>query len=179
MLYICMAEVVGGALLSAFLKVLIDRLASPEVLNFFKENHIVAILLEKVNITLWSANALLNDAEDKQVKDSNVKNWVDKLNDVLHQADSAIEEINTEALRRKVEEYHQSRFSNVSTKTLLKLVQKKSFDDRAMKQKIEMVIDMLKFLLDQKDFLGLKEGVPSKRLERSPAPLIGDPSDVY
>ncbi|PON43430.1 hypothetical protein PanWU01x14_273690 [Parasponia andersonii] len=94
---------VGGALLSGLLNVLFDRMASQEVLDFFRGKKLVPKLLEELKITLLSAGVLLNDAEEKQLREPNVKKWLDELKEVLYEADRVVDKINTEALRLKQE----------------------------------------------------------------------------
>ncbi|KAJ6865901.1 hypothetical protein NC652_037430 [Populus alba x Populus x berolinensis] len=73
-------ELIGGSILSALIEVLVDRLASREVLRFFKSHELLDDdLLEKLKETLNTVNGLLDDAEEKQITKLAVKNW---LNDV-------------------------------------------------------------------------------------------------
>ncbi|XP_024021732.1 putative disease resistance RPP13-like protein 1 [Morus notabilis] len=46
---------------------------------------------------------LFNDAEEKQLKDQNVKKWVDELKEVIYEADHLMDKVNYEALRGKIE----------------------------------------------------------------------------
>jgi len=55
------AELVGGALLSAFLQVAFDRLASPQLLDFFRGRKLDEKLLDNLNIMLHSINALADE----------------------------------------------------------------------------------------------------------------------
>ena len=75
-----MAEaVVGGAFLSAFLQVLFDRMASREVIEFFRQTKMNNEPLRKLKTTLLSINAVLSDAEEKQITNPAVKEWVNEL----------------------------------------------------------------------------------------------------
>ncbi|KAF2322425.1 hypothetical protein GH714_016940 [Hevea brasiliensis] len=56
----------GGSLLSAFLQVLLERMASREVLDFFKGRKLNDSLLKKLKTTMISVNGVLDDAEKKQ-----------------------------------------------------------------------------------------------------------------
>ncbi|XP_062078969.1 uncharacterized protein LOC133783371 [Humulus lupulus] len=95
---------VGGALLSSFINVLFDRLASKEVLDFLRGNKLNLKLLKRLKTMLLPTNALLNDAEEKQLGDNNVKNWLDEHKEVLYEADHVMDKNSTEALRLKMEE---------------------------------------------------------------------------
>ena len=94
-----MAEVVlglGGAILSPFLQVLFDRMASLEVLEFgpWKPSDEV---LKKLKTPLLLMNAVLNDAEEKQITNPAVKEWVNELKDVAYDAEDVLDEIATDA----------------------------------------------------------------------------------
>ncbi|GMN59175.1 hypothetical protein TIFTF001_028263 [Ficus carica] len=163
------AEMVGGALLSSFLNVLFDRLATKEVVDLFQGKKVIANLLAELKIRLLSANSLLNDAEEKQFTDPNVKNWIEELKEVLYKADHVMDKINTKALRRKVKEGESG--SKVS-KIFMSLPKLYSVFDNTVKFEIQEILDRLKLLLDQNNSLGLKEGVRGKQLQLgSHAPL--------
>ena len=89
---------VGGAFLSAFLQVLFDRMASHEVIEFFRQWKLNNEPLRKLKTTLLLINAVLNDAEEKQIKDSAIKGWVNELKDAAYQAQDLLDEIATDAL---------------------------------------------------------------------------------
>ncbi|GMN65214.1 hypothetical protein TIFTF001_034287 [Ficus carica] len=171
-----MAELVGGALLSGFLDVLFDRLASQEVLNFFQEKKVLAKLLDELKIRLLSANKLLNDAELKKLMDEDVQKWLDELKEVLYAADHVMDKINTEALQRKVEEGDQSQ--SKASKLFNFMPKLYSSFDNKIRSEIEEILATLDLLLRQKDELGLREGVHQNRPQRLPAPLV-DTCDVY
>uniref|UniRef100_A0A803P8X1 Rx N-terminal domain-containing protein n=1 Tax=Cannabis sativa TaxID=3483 RepID=A0A803P8X1_CANSA len=92
-------ELVAGALLSASLQILFERLASQDIPQLFQGKKPILKLLDKLNTRMLSANKLLNDAEDKQLRDDNVKQWLFKLQDVIYQADDLVDMIDYEALR--------------------------------------------------------------------------------
>ncbi|KAJ9129011.1 hypothetical protein P3X46_034226 [Hevea brasiliensis] len=96
-----MAELVGGAILSAFLPVLFERLASPEFRKFF-DGQILQGELKKLKITLNSVNGLLTDAEEKQITKPDVKIWLDHLREAIYEADDLLDEIEYKALKSKL-----------------------------------------------------------------------------
>ncbi|KAF2322501.1 hypothetical protein GH714_017339 [Hevea brasiliensis] len=61
------ASLIGGSVLSAFLQVLFDRMASREVLDFFKGRKLNDGLLEKLRTTIESVNGVLDDAEEESI----------------------------------------------------------------------------------------------------------------
>ena len=58
--------------------------------------------LEELEDTISTIKDVLLDAEEKQVHNNQVKNWLQRLGGVVHDADNLTDEINTEALRLKV-----------------------------------------------------------------------------
>ncbi|QCD96735.1 hypothetical protein DEO72_LG6g1444 [Vigna unguiculata] len=92
--------VVGGALLSAFFDVLFDRLASPQVLNFFRGKK-PDKLLHKMKNQLIVVRVVLADAEKTQITDSTVKEWLDLLRDLVYEVDDLLDEVSTKAAIQK------------------------------------------------------------------------------
>ncbi|KAG6741280.1 hypothetical protein POTOM_054513 [Populus tomentosa] len=94
-------ELIGGSILSPVIQVLVDRLASREVLGFFKSHKLDGGLLEKLNETLNTVNGLLDDAEEKQITKRAVKNWLNDVKHAVYEAEDISEEIDYEYLRSK------------------------------------------------------------------------------
>ncbi|XP_060967418.1 putative disease resistance RPP13-like protein 1 [Cannabis sativa] len=172
------AELVGGALLSAFLDPLVQKLASV-VKDFFKGNDAILKLVTELKTLLSSADLLLIDAEEKLIKEPRVRKWLDDFKDTIYHVDDVVYKIDTEASRKKLKgggphESHSSRYK----KGLLKLIPTPltSFD-KAIKLEIEETLGKLKRLLENKD-LGLKHVKNHKLPERVCAPSLEE-SDIY
>ncbi|XP_052722670.1 putative disease resistance RPP13-like protein 1 isoform X2 [Vigna angularis] len=97
------AEIVGGALLSAFLQVAFDKLASPKFVDFFRGRKLDEKLLGNLNIMLHSINSLAQDAEQKQFTDSNVKACLFSVKETVFDAEDLLGEIDYELTRCQVE----------------------------------------------------------------------------
>ena len=107
------AALVGGAFLSATLQVLFDRMASQEVVKFIRGRKVSATLLTKLKTWCLTLSKVLNDAEEKEITDTIVKEWLDELKDALYHAEDLLDEIATEALRCQVEADFVTRTSKV------------------------------------------------------------------
>ncbi|KAJ6917975.1 hypothetical protein NC651_012244 [Populus alba x Populus x berolinensis] len=93
------ALAIGGSFLSAFLQVLFDRMASREVVGFFRDRKLNDRLLKKLKVLMISVNGVLDDAEEKQIAKPAVEMWVNELKDAVYEADDLLDEIAYEALR--------------------------------------------------------------------------------
>ncbi|TYJ36604.1 hypothetical protein E1A91_A05G318000v1 [Gossypium mustelinum] len=99
---------VGEAFLSASIEVLLDRIVSGDGLRLIQGKKLEAVLLKKLKPTLMSVKAVLDNAENKQITNPNVKSWTDELKDAVYDAEDLLDEISTEALRNKIESENQT-----------------------------------------------------------------------
>ena len=165
----------GGAFLSASLQVLFDRLASHEVLDFIKGKKLNGELLKRLEITLLSINAVLDDSEVKQIRNKNVEKWLKELKHVVYEAEDLLEEISTEALRCKIEAEYQTSVTKVQN------FFSSNFNpfNKGINSKLEEVLARLDFIAKQKDILGLREGFVERPWRRVEETSVVDESGVY
>ncbi|TYJ36608.1 hypothetical protein E1A91_A05G318400v1 [Gossypium mustelinum] len=155
---------VGEAFLSASIEMLLDRIVSGDVLRLIQGKKLEAV------------KVVLDDAENKQITNPNVKSWTDELKNAVYDADDLLDEISTEALRNKIEsEYQTTPMKQVSSF----FSSFNPFKD-GMQSKLEEVLGRLDYLLNQTQILGLKENYKGeKAFQRTPATSLVDESDVY
>ncbi|GMN65014.1 hypothetical protein TIFTF001_034079 [Ficus carica] len=173
-------ELVGGAFLSSLLKTLFDKMASSEVLDFFREKNLNPGLLKKLKILLISAEAVLDDAEGKQLGNRQVREWLHELKEAIYAAEDLMIEISDECLPTDVEYKSSSRPREVMRLTLPAF--SKTACEKEIEPKIQEIIDTLKLLLEQKTHLGLAETSVhngSYNSQRLLATSIVEESDVY
>ncbi|GMN64130.1 hypothetical protein TIFTF001_033217 [Ficus carica] len=171
------AELVGGAFLSASLQVLFDRLASQELVDFVNGNRPFDRLLKDLKIKLLSANMVLNDAEEKQIRNPSVKKWLDELKDAIFEAEDLTAEIKFQALECKM---GGGSFSRSGTSQVMKLIPSPfSGFDNGMKSKLVEILDRLDFILKQKDMIGLREGVDCRHSIVRLSATLARESGVY
>ncbi|XP_058181263.1 putative disease resistance RPP13-like protein 1 isoform X2 [Rhododendron vialii] len=172
-----MAEVFLGA----FVNVLVDRLASRDLWNFARKERI------DTQLTKWSSmleqvQAVVADAEEKQITDLETNLWLSDLEDLSYDMDDVLDEFATEALRRKVMEEPRA-----STSKVRKLIPNccTSFNpstlvsDFRRRPKMDEITARLQDLFDRRIRLGLKNtaaGGSSNASQRQPtSSLIIEP----
>ncbi|KAL5788893.1 hypothetical protein ACOSP7_005842 [Xanthoceras sorbifolium] len=168
--------VVGELFLSAFLKVLFHRLASSELLQFLRQEGLYK-KLQKWEKTLTMVQAVLGDAEEKQLTDMAVKMWLDNLRDLAYDVEDILDEFATEALSRKLKLQH--RDDQASTSKVQKLIPASlsKWSPSAVKFSVHMrsqikdISSRLEELCKQRNDLGLQinaGGVSTARQQRPP-----------
>ncbi|XP_058721528.1 putative disease resistance RPP13-like protein 1 [Vicia villosa] len=163
-----MAAIVGGAFLSASMKILVGKIASGEFVTLFRRTKLNDELLDKLNVSLLSLQSVLYDAEDKQITNPAVKKWLEMLQDAVFQADQLFDELNTEALRCQAE----------GGQVLNKFLSYFKRFNKKINSKLQKLFGRLEHLRNQN--LGLKEGVSSCVRNITPtSPFLGDESAIY
>ncbi|KAM3693507.1 hypothetical protein ACB094_08G171500 [Castanea mollissima] len=168
-----MATIVGEALLSESVKLLLD-LASQEVVKFIRGRKVSDTLLTKLKTSCLTLSKVLNDAEEREITDKIVKEWLDELKDAVYQAEDLLDEIATEALRCQVE----AEFVTCTSK--VRNFISTSFDQfgRKLESKIKEVVDKLEYLASQTNAIGLREGVEGRSSHRVPTTSLVDPETI-
>ena len=93
-------EVVGGALASALFQTLFEKMASVEVLAFICKKKLDQSQLRTLLLT---TDKVLDDTEDKQLRDSSVTQWLQDLKDATFDVEDLMVEICNDALQQKME----------------------------------------------------------------------------
>ncbi|KAG8492655.1 hypothetical protein CXB51_010082 [Gossypium anomalum] len=155
-------SVFGEAALSAFLDLLSAKLVD-SVRNFVADHGQVHQQLKLWQSILPEIKAVLNNAEEKQIKDEGVKNWLDDLQDLAYDVDDILDEFAYQELRLKL----QNTQAQASTSKVPKLIptcctgghfSPISFMFIAkMIPKIKAITDRLNSLNTRRSSLGLKE----------------------
>ncbi|XP_058765299.1 putative disease resistance RPP13-like protein 1 [Vicia villosa] len=97
------ATMIGSAFLSATVQTLVEKLASKEFLDYFKNTKLDDSLLEQLRAPLLTLNVVLDAAEEKQINTPSVKDWLDGLKDAVYDAEDLLNQISYDSLRCKME----------------------------------------------------------------------------
>jgi hypothetical protein len=169
-----MAEI-ATIFLSPFLQQFFERLASGKFIDFFQQRKLSDGLLKKLKTTFLTLNAAFEDAEELQVMKPAVKEWLDELKDAIYDAEDILDEIATEALPSELDAEFQTTASKVRKLPI------SAFRNSLVQQiepKIKEILGRLESLAQQKDLIGLKEGVRRKSSERLPTTSLVEESDI-
>ncbi|MFQ6622394.1 hypothetical protein Gotur_002384, partial [Gossypium turneri] len=110
-------SVFGEAALSAFLEPLSAKLLD-SVLNFVADHRQVHQQLKLWQSILPEIKAVLNHAEERQIKDEGVKNWLGDLQDLAYDVDDILDEFAYQELRLKLQKT-QSQASSSKVRKLI------------------------------------------------------------
>ncbi|XP_022745578.1 putative disease resistance protein At3g14460 isoform X2 [Durio zibethinus] len=167
---------VGGAVLSASLQVIFDRLASREIMDFIRGKKLEDGLLKKLKLTLMSSNAALEYAENEPITNKSVKLLIDELKDAVYCVEDLLDEIAAEALRNRMESQGQT---SMVTKVSRFFSSRNPFEE-GMESKLGEILEKLEDLLNQDGIRSLKEYCRGgKKFQRSRETSSVDESGVF
>ncbi|KAL4334783.1 hypothetical protein GQ457_07G024470 [Hibiscus cannabinus] len=90
---------VASLIVSPLLQVMYDKLSS--YLNGVETPKVQKKIIQKLQDKLLTIQAVIEDAEEKQLRDKTVRIWLSKLADAAYDADDLLDEISTRALLRQ------------------------------------------------------------------------------
>ncbi|KAL3749001.1 hypothetical protein ACJRO7_010137 [Eucalyptus globulus] len=146
---------IGEIFLSSLVQVLLDKLASMG-LDYVQREGISTTLLRKCKGMLETINAVLDDAEDKQLDgDHSVTRWLDNVRDLAYDMEDLLDEFEIEAAQAKSEAE--------SSTSRGQLKRKFPFFSRprslASETKLLEIIDKFEEIVKRKSLLSLRENV--------------------
>ncbi|XP_075659880.1 uncharacterized protein LOC142629725 isoform X1 [Castanea sativa] len=100
--------------------------------------------VQKLESKFRTIQAVLNDAEKRQLKDEAVKLWLDKPKDVSYEMDDVLDEWNTAMIKADIKK------------------QEKEEEEKKRKLKLVLLRRGSLFLTDKEDKINLKEETPSR-----------------
>ncbi|KAK9937836.1 hypothetical protein M0R45_014604 [Rubus argutus] len=169
----------GEAVLGAFLPVLLEKLAHGEVIEYIgRLKGVNEEVLETWTTTLTAIEAVLNDAEEKQLTQTGVKLWLDDLRDLAYDIEDILDSIATEMLTRRIQRQQGSKIKS----WISSLSKPKS--NFSVNSEIKNITDRLEKITNREKSFGLKKlGVSTKPWKMPPStsqldgPVIGRDED--
>lgn len=174
---------IGGAILSASFQELFDRMTSMELLKYAQEGNVL-VELKKWERMLKKLYLVLDDAEEKQWENPLVKMWVSDLRDLAYDAEDVLDELATEAQRRKlkVEPLARASKSWKIISTVFACINPNTIKfNAAMVSKIERISTRLDEIVKEKNNLHIVEsrGSTSQVRTRLPTTSLVNESKIY
>ncbi|KAF8018183.1 hypothetical protein BT93_H3165 [Corymbia citriodora subsp. variegata] len=169
--------------LGAFLQVLFDRLASPELLNFARREGIDT-RLKKWEKMLESIKEVLVDAEDRQLTDHlGVKSWLEDLRNLAYDIEDLLDEFIIESTKSKSKvESSTSKVRSLLSGCCFRLSPREFMFDHKMISEIEEMDAKLQEIITRKDSLRLRENIGKQlanRLQDKPIPTTHLTEDFF
>ncbi|MED6133184.1 hypothetical protein PIB30_026256 [Stylosanthes scabra] len=157
---------VSQAFVNSLIQVVFERLASPEFASFIRGKKLNNKLLQRLVTNLYAVQTVLNDAEQRQIKDPAVKKWLDDLKDAVYDADDLLDRVSTEAATTQKE------VSTLFSRFL-------NFRESEVVTKLEDINERLESAGKNKDILGLKGNARENLLWRTPSTSLLERSTIY
>ncbi|KAG4950190.1 hypothetical protein AAZX31_15G217200 [Glycine max] len=148
-------ECVGGAVLSSFLGAVFQKLVSPQVLDFFRGTKIDQKLRKDLENKLLSIQAVLDDAEQKQFGNMEVRNWLIKLKVAMLDVEDVLDEIQQHS-RFQVQPQSESQTCTCKVPKFFKSFSFSSFN-KEINSTMKNILGDLDDLASRMDNLGLKK----------------------
>ncbi|KAK8273012.1 hypothetical protein V6Z12_D11G376600 [Gossypium hirsutum] len=155
-------SVIGEAALSAFLE-LLGRKLLDSALNFVADHKQLHPQLKQWQSILPDIQAVLDDAEEKQIKNEGVKKWLEDLQDLAYDVDDTLDEFAYEELRLKLNK-SQAQASTGKVRKLIptcftgtSLTPTSFLFKNSMIPKVKEITDRLNSLTTRRSSLGLTE----------------------
>lgn len=158
-----LVEALVGGLLSAFFQLLFDRLSPrTNLFEFLKKYKFSNTHLEKLQLTLVQVSAVLSDAEEKQITNPFVRQWLDELKDAAYDTADLLDEINSLASTKP----------DGDKRSFYKKI-------KVSRSRLEEVSLKIEEIAKHKDVLGLSESFSRKVYPRFQSTSLVKEGDIY
>ncbi|XP_052880912.1 putative disease resistance RPP13-like protein 1 [Gossypium arboreum] len=138
-------SVIGEAALSGFLDLLVGK-SLDSALNFVADHNQLHQQLKQWQSILPDIQAVLDDAEEKQIKNMGVKKWLEDLQDLAYDVDDILDEFAYEEFRLNLQDTQAQYFPPTSFQF-----------KNSMITKVKDITDRLNSLTTRRSSLGLSE----------------------
>ncbi|XP_057524654.1 putative disease resistance RPP13-like protein 1 [Amaranthus tricolor] len=164
-------------ILGAVLAVVLDKLASKEVVDFVKTLKLDQSLFMKLKRLMLVVEKLLADAEHRQITDPAVKSWLSELQHIFYRTEEIVDEISTQALLSSMNATSKRKSLNTKVKNLFPAFSSSSFVKTA-NSKMKKVVIQLEDMVSESTSLNLKEVSVKNTLRRMPTSYMLDDTQL-
>ncbi|GMJ05485.1 hypothetical protein like AT3G14470 [Hibiscus trionum] len=174
---------IGDAALSKLLDLLLGK-SVDAALNFVADHKQVYDQLKEWKSLLPGIKAVLNHAEEKQIKDEGVKSWLEDLQDLAYDADDILDDFAYEELRLKLHKTQAQASTSKVRKLLPSCCTGTDFTPssflfkNAMIPKMKEITARLNSLSTRRSSLGLSEILPQAASSERKKPARLQPTSV-
>ncbi|XP_057741913.1 putative disease resistance protein At3g14460 [Arachis stenosperma] len=151
------AKFEGRAYLASFVDAVLNKLSSVNSTPIARKLADQK-LLQKLKACLRAVRPVLDDAEQKQIKDQEVKKWLVDLQDSLYMADDLLDELCTKAATATPIQRDPGNSSSWSH-YVDSIVEYCDVDEMGVVNSTQDIVDKLESIVEEKDDLGLKEEI--------------------
>ncbi|XP_057743843.1 putative disease resistance RPP13-like protein 1 isoform X1 [Arachis stenosperma] len=176
------AKLEGRAYLFCFVDAVLNKLSSLDVNSTPTAKKLAdQKLLQRLRNSLRATRLVLDDAEQKQIRDQEVNKWLVDLQDALYLADDLMDELSTKAAAATPTQRDPGNSSYHYHYAVDSVVEYSDGDEIRIVESMQDIVDKLEASVEEKDYLGLKQGV-AKDMEdmswRIQSSLV-ECSDIY
>lgn len=174
---------VGELFLSAFIQVLFQQLASTATMALARREKVESHF-RKLSQSLSIIQAVLDDAEEKQLTEKSIKVWLESLRDLAYDLDDVLDEIITRSLIQDLKGIQQNKSSLVwkFIPTCNSYTPGALVSNYKMMSKIKDITNRLQYIVRQRTELNLREtlgGSNRPSVIRLPSTSLVNESHVY
>ncbi|KAK1413334.1 hypothetical protein QVD17_35106 [Tagetes erecta] len=158
--------------ITPIITVLFDKLASSDLISLARSAGIYS-QINRWKKTLSQIQSVLADAGQKQITDAAVHLWLHDLQDLAYDIDDTLDDLATEAIRRKLnQESNTSKVLKIIPTCCSDFTPRNIMYGRKMSSMLDEITTRLHNLAEQKNMLGLTDNVErlvrkNKRLEET------------
>ncbi|AES69608.2 putative P-loop containing nucleoside triphosphate hydrolase, leucine-rich repeat domain, L [Medicago truncatula] len=169
------ATMIGGAFLHATVQTLVEKLTSTEFLDYIKNTNLNVSLFRQLQTTMLNLQAVLDDAEEKQISNPHVRQWLDNLKDAVFDAEDLLNEISYDSLRCKVEN---AQAQNKTNQVLNFLSSPFNSFYKEINSQTKIMCERLQLFAQNKDVLGLQTKIARVISRRTPSSSVVNESEM-
>ncbi|KMT13502.1 hypothetical protein BVRB_4g082800 [Beta vulgaris subsp. vulgaris] len=172
---------IGETILGVVLQVVLDKLDSRQIIDFFKSLKLDQSHVNKLKHLMLVAEKLLADAEQKQISNSAVKSWLIDLKHLFYRAEEIVDEIATEALHSSMNLIPGPESFRTKIRNSIPAFSSSSSFVNIINSKIKEVVTELEHMVivSHSSALDLKEVSVSKTSGRVPTSYLLEDTGVF